>query len=126
MTDRLGVRLLDSAESRDGDLVDELTDLVNCVYVTAESGLWRFFFKQKTAYEIAEFIGRREVAVATRSGGLVGSVHVHDVADDASEFGMLVAAPEERGTGVGRALVDFAERSGRERGLRAMQLELLL
>ena len=39
---------------------------------------------------------------------------------------MLVAAPEQRGTGVGRALVDFAERHSRERGLRAIQLELLV
>ena len=83
-------------------------------------------FTRTTVSEIAELIGRREVAVVTRNGRLVGSVHIDDVADDASEFGMLVAAPEERGTGVGRALVDFAERSGRERGLRAMQLELLL
>ena len=124
--DPLGVRLLDSAASRDADLVDELTGLVNRVYVTAESGLWRDGFTRTTASEIAELIGRREIAVATRNGRLVGSVHIHDVAGDASEFGMLVAAPEERGTGVGRALVDFAERSGRERGLRAMQLELLV
>ena len=39
---------------------------------------------------------------------------------------MLVAAPDQRGTGVGRALVAFAEQRSRERGLRAMQLELLL
>ena len=39
---------------------------------------------------------------------------------------MLVAAPEQRGTGIGRALVAFAEQRSRERGLRAMQLELLV
>jgi Acetyltransferase (GNAT) domain len=39
---------------------------------------------------------------------------------------MLVAHPAHRGRGVGRALVDFAERQSRERGLRAMQLELLV
>ena len=39
---------------------------------------------------------------------------------------MLVAAPEYRGTGVGRALVDFAEQRALERGMRAMQLELLV
>ena len=38
---------------------------------------------------------------------------------------MLVAAPDQRGTGVGRALIDFAEQHSRERGRRAMQLELL-
>ena len=39
---------------------------------------------------------------------------------------MLVAAPEHRGAGVGRELVAFAEARSRARGLRAMQLELLL
>jgi predicted GNAT superfamily acetyltransferase len=39
---------------------------------------------------------------------------------------MLVAAPDQRGTGVGRALVAFAEEHSRERGLRAIQLELLV
>jgi hypothetical protein len=39
---------------------------------------------------------------------------------------MLVAAFEQRGTGVGRALVEFAEQRTRERGRRAMQLELLV
>ena len=47
-------------------------------------------------------------------------------ADDASEFGMLVAAPEQRGTGVGRALVAHAEQDTRERGRPTMQLELLV
>ena len=39
---------------------------------------------------------------------------------------MLVAAPEQRSTGIGRALVAFAERHSRESGRRMMQLELLL
>jgi GNAT superfamily N-acetyltransferase len=56
----------------------------------------------------------------------VGSVQIHQVAEDASEFGMLVAAPDRRGTGVGRALLDFTEERSRERELRAVQLELLV
>ena len=48
------------------------------------------------------------------------------MAADTSEFGMLVAAPEHRNSGVGRALLDFAERESRERGLRAIELELLV
>ena len=62
----------------------------------------------------------------TPDGNIVGSVRVQVVADDVGEFGMLVAAPERRGTGIGRALIDFAERHSRERGMRAIQLELLV
>ena len=102
------------------------TGLINDVYATAESGLWRDGFRRTTARELAELIRGEEIAVATRDGQIAGSIHVHDVTDDAGEFGILVAAPDQRRTGIGRALVAFAEQHCRERGLRAMQLELLL
>ena len=117
------IALLDEA---DAQLVDELARLVNDVYRAAESGLWRDGFRRTTASELTELIAAGELAVATRDGRVTGCVRVHDVADDTSEFGILVAAPEERGTGVGNALLDFAEQRSRERGQRAMQLELLL
>jgi GNAT superfamily N-acetyltransferase len=121
------VRLLDEADSHDTRLVLQLTGLINDVYVTAESGLWRAGATRTTPMELAELIADRQIAVAsTRDGHIVGSIQVHQVSDDASEFGMLVAAPERRGTGIGRDLVDFAERLSRQRGLRAMQLELLV
>lgn len=120
------VRLLEAAASRDDRLVDQLTALINDVYAVAESGLWRDGATRTTAPELAELIRAEEIAVATAHGQIVGSVRVHDVADDASEFGMLVAAPGHRGTGIGRALVAFAEQQSRDRARRAMQLELLL
>jgi GNAT superfamily N-acetyltransferase len=39
---------------------------------------------------------------------------------------MLVAAPDQRGTGIGRRLLEFADQDSRERGVRTMQLELLV
>jgi GNAT superfamily N-acetyltransferase len=122
----VAVRLLRAADSRDARLVDQVTSLVNDVYATAESGLWRDGAPRTTAAELAELIRAEQIAVATRHGQIAGSVRLHDVAEDLSEFGMLVAAPDHRGTGVGRALVAFAEEHSRERGLRAIQLELLV
>ena len=57
---------------------------------------------------------------------LVGSIRIHDVAPGTAEFGILVSDPEQRGTGIGRELVAFAERHARDRDLTAMQLELLV
>jgi GNAT superfamily N-acetyltransferase len=122
----LEIRLLEPMGSPDVELVDRLTALINDVYAIAESGLWRDGAARTTAAQVGELIAARQIAIATRDGRIVGSVHLHDVADDASEFGMLVAHPAHRGRGVGRALVDFAELRSRERGLRAMQLELLV
>ena len=122
----IAVRLLEAAVSRDARLVDHLTGLINDVYAVAESGLWRDGATRTTASEVAELIRAEQIAVATAEGQIVGSVRLHDVADDASEFGMLVAAPDHRSTGVGRTLVAFAEQHSRDRARRAMQLELLL
>jgi GNAT superfamily N-acetyltransferase len=79
-----------------------------------------------TPTEIAELIASGQITVATAGDDIVGSVQIHQVAPDADEFGMLVAAPDRRGIGIGRALLDFTEDRGRERELRAVQLELLV
>jgi GNAT superfamily N-acetyltransferase len=123
----IAVSLLDESASRDAGLVDQLNALINGVYASAERGLWRDGATRTTPTEIAELIAAGQVAVATtRDGHIVGSVHVHQVSDDAGEFGMLVAAPDHRGIGIGRHLIDFAEHYSRQRRLRAIQLELLV
>jgi GNAT superfamily N-acetyltransferase len=119
------IALLEPERARDAALVEELTALINHEYAASETGLWRDDAARTSAAQVAELIAAGEIAVATRDGRIVGSVRIHDVAPGVSEFGLLVAAAAERGTGVGRALLDFVERDGRERGLRAVQLELL-
>ena len=118
---RIEVRVLE-----DAGRAEELAALINDVYVVAESGLWREGAQRTTVAELADEIRAGEIVVAIREGQIVGSVRVHDVAAGTSEFGILVSAPDERNTGVGRALLDFIEERGRDRGLRAMQLELLV
>ena len=73
-----------------------------------------------------ELIRAGQIAIATRDGQIAGSIRLRDVAAGVGEFGLLAAAPDQRGTGVGRALVAFAEEHSRERELRAIQLELLV
>jgi ribosomal protein S18 acetylase RimI-like enzyme len=124
--DSVAVHLLDPAAGTDAGLVDRLTDLINGVYATAEHGLWRDGATRTTPSELAGLIEAREIAVATVGGRLVGAVRVQAISDATGEFGMLTADPEYRGIGVGRALIAFAERHSRDRGLRAMQLELLV
>jgi GNAT superfamily N-acetyltransferase len=120
------VELLGAAARGDAALVARLTDLINRVYATAERGLWRDGMYRTTRSELAELIAAREIAVARRDGEIAGSIRVHDLSEDRSEFGILVAAPAHRGIGIGGALVDFAEQHSRERGRRTMQLELLV
>lgn len=126
-TDQIAVQLLDPAASRDHELIARLTRLINGVYARAEDGLWRDEATRTTADELVELVAAGQIAVATTPDGLVvGSVRIRDVPGDAAEFAMLVAAHTHRGTGIGRALVGFVEREGRDRGRRAIQLELLV
>jgi GNAT superfamily N-acetyltransferase len=108
------------------DVVAELVELVNRVYAAAEEGLWRGEVDRTTVGEMAELVRAGEIAVARVGGRIVGVVRVQRLDGETGEFGMLAAAPELRGQGVGSRLVRFAEELSRERGLGTMQLELLV
>jgi GNAT superfamily N-acetyltransferase len=110
----------------DQRLVREITDLVNRVYATAESGLWVQRAARTTTTEIAEMIATDQITLARVEGQIVGSIRIQQLDDGIGEFGMLVADPDHRGEGVGRELVRFAEELSRQRGLAIMQLELLV
>lgn len=110
----------------DTGLAAEIAGLVNEVYAEAEAGIWNDGAARTTENEVAGLIRAGQVAVKRSGDRVVGAVRIQQLDDDLGEFGMLVAAPEARGTGLGRELVSFAERWGRERGLSRMQLELLV
>lgn len=120
------VQLLEAEAADDRELVARLTDLINAVYAEAERGLWLDGSARTMAEEVTGLVRGGEIAVARRDGELVGAIRLQDVADDVGEFGMLVADPELRNRGIGRELLDFAEARARDRGMRAMQLELLV
>jgi GNAT superfamily N-acetyltransferase len=126
MSGVISVELLDPAAAADPGLVEQLTALVNDVYAASEQGLWLDEAMRTTPSEMAALIEAGQIAVATLRGRLAGSVRVQVLSEVTGEFGLLAADPEHRGIGVGRELVAFAERISRERGLRAMQLELLV
>ncbi len=97
MSTNIAVELLDRAASQDAGLVEQLTALINDVYDTAESGLWRDGATRTTAPELAQLIAVGQIAVATAPDGhIVGSVHVHRASTNTNEFGLLVAAPDHR------------------------------
>jgi GNAT superfamily N-acetyltransferase len=112
--------------AEDTGLATEIAGLVNRVYAEAEAGLWLDGAARTTEAEVADLIRAGQIAVLGADDRVAGAVRIQQLDDGVGEFGMLVAAPEHRGTGVGRHLVSFAERWARERGLSRMQLELLV
>jgi GNAT superfamily N-acetyltransferase len=110
----------------DAGLAGRVADLVNVVYEASEAGLWRDGTQRTDAREMAELVRAGEIAIATVDDELAGSVRVRDLDQDTGQLGILAGAPDRRGMGIGTALVAFAERTSRERGRRAMRLELLV
>jgi GNAT superfamily N-acetyltransferase len=70
---------------------------------------------------MASLIERRELAAAYDGDRPVGCVRV-----TTGELGLLAAARDATGRGVGGALVAFAEETSRARGATTMRLELLV
>ncbi|QBS46261.1 GNAT family N-acetyltransferase [Nocardia sp. CS682] len=123
----MSIEMVPTEAGGDTALLAELTDLVNRVYEAAEAGLWLDGASRTTTSELAGLITDGHVAVAREEDGrLVGAVCIRQLADGIGEFGMLVCAPEQRGAGIGSALVDFAERQCVDQGARTVQLELLV
>ncbi|MGI8334562.1 GNAT family N-acetyltransferase [Actinomadura scrupuli] len=120
------VRPLPAAASTDTAVMEQVTELVNRVYSAAEEGLWIAGAARTTVGEIAGLTRAGEIAVARLDGRIAGCVRVRRLDGGTGEFGMLAADPGHRGSGVGRELVRFAERTCREGGLSVMQLELLV
>jgi GNAT superfamily N-acetyltransferase len=118
----IAIRLLGPA---DAGLAERVAALVNDVYAVSEAGLWNGGQRISSA-EIGELIGAGEIALASEDGAIAGCIRVRDLDDGHGELGILASAPDRRGTGVGTALVAFAERVARDRGRRAMRLELLV
>lgn len=107
-------------------LTTELADLINGVYAVAEDGLWLDGAARTTVELVTELVRAGQIAVAQVAGRIVGCVRVQLLGDGVGEFGMLAVMSNRRGTGVGRELVRFAERTAKRERCDTMQLEVLV
>ena len=122
----IDVKLLAPDEARDEVLVDGLVRVVNAAYAIGEAGLWLEGTKRTGPGEIAEAIRGSGILAATAEDGVVGCAYVRPLEPGMADLGLVSAAPERWGSGVGRELVRSAEVLMRSRGVTTMQLELLV
>jgi GNAT superfamily N-acetyltransferase len=120
------VELLVPDDACDEVLVEELVRLINAAYAVGEAGLWREGTTRIRPDEIAEAIRSGGMLAATFEGRLVGCAYVRLLDADTADLGLVSAAPDQWGTGIGRELVRSAEELMRSRGVATMQLELLV
>jgi GNAT superfamily N-acetyltransferase len=120
------VKLLAPDEARDEVLVEELVGVINGAYAVGEAGLWLEGTTRIRPAEIAEAIRSGGMLATTLEGRLVGCAYVHPLDADTADLGLVSAAPDQWGKGIGRELVRSAEELMRSRGVTTMQLELLV
>ncbi len=105
--------------------VQRLADLINEVYDDAESGMWKRKGARTNPADVERLLRAQALILAEIDGVLVGSVNVNLMSDGVGEFGMLVADRRHRGSGIGSALVEHAEKWARDHGSHTMRLEIL-
>jgi GNAT superfamily N-acetyltransferase len=120
------VELLAPEAADDAALVDRLTGIVNRAYAEGEAGIWLPGTERIGADEVAAAIRAGELLGATLDGALVGCGRAVMLDATTGDVGLVSAAPEAWGAGVGRALVRAAEERLAARGATVMQLELLV
>ena len=126
MSTPAAVTLLTSDKARDETLVNELVGIVNAAYAIGEAGLWQAGATRTAPGEIAEAIRSGGVLSARVEGRLVGCAYLRPLGIETADLGLVSAAPERWGGGIGRELVRTAEDLMRARGVTMMQLELLV
>jgi GNAT superfamily N-acetyltransferase len=120
------IKPLTPDEARDEALVEELVRVINEAYAVGEAGLWLDGTTRTGPGEIAEAIRNGGMLAATLEGRIVGCAYVRPLDAGTADLGLISVAPERWGSGVGRQLVRSAEELMRSRGVRTMQLELLV
>lgn len=119
------VAFLPTTAADDAAAMSSLAGMVNAVYTMADAGLWSVPFERTNTDELIRHTRGGELAVARVGDHVVGCVRVRAIDAATAEFGLLAADTPHRGTGVGRELVRFAERTARTGGRTVMELELM-
>jgi N-acetylglutamate synthase-like GNAT family acetyltransferase len=107
---------LRSAEAADGSRVAELVDAAYRHYVERIGML-----HGPMTNDYADVIRNRQVTVAERQGAIVGII-VLTVTDEGFLVDNVAVHPSHRGTGLGRALLQFAEAEAQRAGFDAIYL----
>jgi ribosomal protein S18 acetylase RimI-like enzyme len=105
-----------SAEAADASRVAELVDAAYGHYVERIGML-----PGPMTNDYADVIHNRQVAVAERQGAIVGII-VLTVTDEGFLVDNVAVHPSHRGTGLGRALLQFAEAEAQRAGFDAIYL----
>ncbi|KAI1410216.1 hypothetical protein F5Y13DRAFT_167960 [Hypoxylon sp. FL1857] len=120
-----------------------LTDIINAAYTETEAGIFKPGYLRTSANDVAEFLKAGSLAVAsipattsdatsnTTSGRTpLGCISIKRLSKNRAELGLFAVAMSQRGSGLGRDLMTWAERWCSDNlggpGVAVVQLDLLV
>src|SRR5699024_3111123 len=112
--------------SNDNDTMEHITSMINRVYAAAEKGLWRDSEIRTTIDDLRTFTENGQIAVARTNGNIIGCIRIHGLARDKGGFGLLAVDERYQGNGIGKKLIQFAEKQCQQAHFTDMQIELLV
>lgn len=124
MNSKIHIRFPNEQDLQENN-VNELTNIINCVYDEAESGMWQAGSQRINTDVLKVLLTSKTLLLAEIKSKIVGCVNMGLIDEEIAEFGMLTADPNYRGLGIGRELVKSAEKWAIENGCSIMQLKLL-
>lgn len=102
-----------------------LFDLMIYAYAKTENDIWGENYHRLEAHEYFRLLNSDQFFIAFKQDVIVGSIMVYRKDDSTFGFGLLNADFNETGYGIGKLLIEAAERYAKENGGLQMQLEIL-
>ncbi|KAI1089048.1 hypothetical protein F5B19DRAFT_495792 [Rostrohypoxylon terebratum] len=133
----VAIEFPDVSFADDEGFTTALADVVNVGYAEAEAGIFKPGYLRTSASEIAGFIKAGVLIVASvpspetpSSRVPLGCISLKKLGENRAELGLFAVAIEQRGSGIGRDLIDWAERWCLDNlggpGVAIVQLDLLV
>lgn len=114
------------ASSNDNINITALVNMINAVYRKSEHNIWIAEYNRISEALLREIINQQQLLVAQLKNEIIGCIHLEPIDLELYKFKMLAVIPNHKGTGLGSKLVKFAEHTAKSKGVKTMQLELLV
>lgn len=105
--------------------IERMHALLIYAYAITEVEIWGENYVRMNLQEFVELIQKKEIILARLEEEIVGSIHVYPLSTESYAFGLLSADFNKKGRGIGRALINAAEKQAKEMGAKKMELEIL-
>ena len=105
--------------------IQRLYELMVYAYEVTERQIWGPNYVRMFLDEYSQLLETDKILIAHFGEHIVGSIYHYPISENSYAFGLLNADFDESGEGIGRALIEGAELSAKEKGAEYMQLEIL-